>query len=80
MKRNSTKYPTYEDGLVHPKDGCGPSLTKLEYFASEALKGFCANGQAFYAVDMKYRAKLAVKQAKILIKELNKEESNEQDN
>lgn len=44
-------------------------LTKREYFAAMALQGFCANINPQYMVD-NWIAKMAVKQADELIKEL----------
>ncbi len=55
-------------------------LTKLEYFSAMAMQGFCANEEVFKAIcqeslDRKKVAIAAVKQAEVLIEELNKEKA-----
>jgi len=75
---------TKANDLVNPityKDeyGCTysePSLTKLEYFAGQAMQGFCTNPRHdCMEYPHEEMAQMAVKQAKALIEALNEGES-----
>jgi len=67
MKTEPNDFVTAPNGLIG-------GLTKREHFAAMAMQGYCANGH-YCEASYEVIASMSVKQADVLIAELNKEET-----